>query len=94
LASPQLLARDFYISDFVLPGRNGLQLLDEIQKRSGRAIKGILMTGETSPGRMELALASRWKILLKPTGLASLLSAMSDVASGVDGVEPPGNCRE
>lgn len=81
MESPSLLGADFYISDFVLPGRNGIELLDVIRQRSGQAINAILMTGETSPERMELAKASGWKILIKPAGLENLLSTMAEVAA-------------
>lgn len=94
LASPKLLTKDFYISDFVLPGRDGLQLLDEIQKRSGHAINGVLMTGETLPSKMELAQASRWTIVLKPTGLGNLLSVMNNVVKDADAFASADSCRE
>jgi DNA-binding NtrC family response regulator len=81
MESPSLLDADFYISDFVLPGRNGIELLDAIRQRSGQAINAVLMTGETSPERMELAKTSEWKILIKPAGLANLLSVMNEVAA-------------
>lgn len=87
IASPLLLGGDFYISDFVLPGMNGIQLLDAIQARSPVPIKAILMTGETASDRIQLTKASGWKILFKPAGLARLLSVMDDVvnAHGMDG---------
>jgi len=53
-------------------------LLDAIQQRSGRAIRAVLMTGETSPEGMGLIKASGWKTLLKPAGLADLLSTLSE----------------
>ena len=79
IASPLLLGGDFFISDFVLPGMNGIQLLDIIQSRSPVPIKAILMTGETASDRIKLTKASGWKILFKPAGLASLLSTMADI---------------
>ena len=81
IASPLLLGGDFYISDFVLPGMNGIQLLDIIQSRSPVPISAILMTGETASNRINLTKSSGWKILLKPAGLASLLSMMNDTGN-------------
>lgn len=81
MEAPSLLDADFYISDFVLPGRNGVELLDAIQSRSARAINAVLMTGETSPDRMESASAAGWNVLLKPAGLSNLLSVMANVGA-------------
>lgn len=91
LASPTLIGRDFYISDLVLPGRNGVELLDTIQERSSRAIRAVLMTGETSPERMEITGSSGWRVILKPAGLASLLSVMNDI---VDAAGSEQRCRQ
>ena len=81
IASPLLLGGNFYISDFVLPGMNGIQLLDIIQSRSPVPISAILMTGETTSNRINLPKSSGWKMLLKPAGLASLLSMMNDTSN-------------
>ncbi len=81
IASPLLLSGNFYISDFVLPGMNGIQLLDIIQSRSPVPISAILMTGETTSNRINLPKSSGWKMLLKPAGLASLLSMMNDTSN-------------
>lgn len=81
LAWPEIMAADFYISDLVLPGQNGLQLLDAIQQRDQRPINAVLMTGETAPGRVEqIKAASRWPVLIKPADLSKVLDIMNAVA--------------
>ncbi len=80
LESPELLDADFYISDFSLPGSNGLRVLDTIQERAGRPIHAVLMTGETSPERIALTTSSQWTVLFKPADLAKLVAAMKAVA--------------
>ena len=80
MASPHLLTGDFYISDFILPGMNGIQLLDAIQKKSALPINALLMTGETSPDRVSITSASRWRVVFKPADLSRLLSIMNEVA--------------
>ena len=80
LDSPDILDADFYISDFMLPGLNGIQLLDAIQQRSATSIQAILMTGETSPERVKLATSSCWRVLFKPAELSRLLTLMNDSA--------------
>lgn len=79
LSSPLLLEADFYLSDFVLPGKTGLDFLNEIRNRSPRNTYGMLMTGGSSPGLMESAQASRWHVVLKPISLTDLLAAMAEV---------------
>ncbi len=79
VASPRLLGGDFYISDYVLPGENGISLLESIQSRSSSPIRAILMTGATSPERQEEIQSQRWRLLLKPANLSLILSIMSDV---------------
>lgn len=76
LASPEIMNADFYISDFRLPGLNGSQLLDAIQKRSPELIKAVLLTGDGSSSRIELTQSSGWPVLFKPIDLEKLVAAM------------------
>ncbi len=78
LDNASAMAADYYISDYRLPGMNGLQLLDAIQMSSARPINAVLLTGDTSPDCIEkLAQSSRWTVLFKPIDLPKLLSAMA-----------------
>jgi PAS domain S-box-containing protein len=77
LGSKEIATADFYISDFSLPGMNGLQLLDTLQQRSTTPINAVLLTGETSPQRIELATSSNWRVLFKPAELSRLVAVMS-----------------
>ena len=79
IASPRLLGGDFYISDYILPGANGVSLLDSIQERSSSPIRALLMTGETSPERMSGIQSLRWRVLFKPADLSRILTIMNDV---------------
>jgi len=84
LSGPEVLGADFYITDFNLPGLNGLELLAAIEQRSGGFIRAVVVTGETSPERIELNSSSPWKVLFKPVGLPDLLSAMDgEINEGV-----------
>ncbi len=76
LGSAAAKGADYYISDYRLPGMNGLQLLDAIQNNSAEPIKAVLLTGNTSPDQIAMMQSSRWKVLFKPIGLADLLSAL------------------
>jgi PAS domain S-box-containing protein len=78
LASPEIIGADFYISDFSLPGLDGVSFLDSIQQLCTAPIKAVLVTGETSPERMEMASTSPWRVIFKPVDLAGLLAVMSD----------------
>lgn len=81
LLSPDIVGADFYISDFSLPGLNGLQLLDRIQQRSATPIDAVLVTGETAPERIELTSAARWQVLFKPVELSRLAAVMTRSAA-------------
>ncbi|TXT40030.1 MAG: PAS domain S-box [Comamonadaceae bacterium] len=76
LACPQTMAVDHYISDYRLPGINGLALLEALQASSGVPIKAVVLTGNTSPDQLTLMQSSRWQVLFKPIDLSTLLSAM------------------
>lgn len=78
LRDPRITAADFYICDLVLPGTDGLELLDKIQQRSRRSIHAVLMTGQTGPEKASLTASSPWPVLFKPTDLARILTVMSE----------------
>ncbi len=78
LSCPTLLGADFYISDFNLPGIDGVQFLDLLQRESSRPIRAVLMTGETAMDQLEFASRTRWPVLFKPVGLSKLLALMSE----------------
>lgn len=75
-----IVGADFYISDFNLPGIDGVQFLNVLQARSNRPIDAVLMTGETSNDQLEFTSSSRWPVLFKPVGLNTLLGFMNDAA--------------
>jgi len=76
LGSAATIGADYYISDYRLPGMNGLQLLDAIQRNSAEPIKAVVLTGNTSPDQIVAMRSSGWKVLFKPVGLRKLLSAL------------------
>ena len=76
LASAAGLDADFYITDFRLPGINGLQLLEQIQQRYTRPINAVLLTGDTSPQQLEITKLSRWQVLFKPVTMSRILAAL------------------
>ncbi|WP_153111115.1 ATP-binding protein [Propionivibrio limicola] len=80
LASPAIAAADFYVTDFSMPGMNGLQLLAAIKQRVGHPIDAVLITGETSPERIRQASDAHWPVLFKPAELSGLLAVMNRAA--------------
>ena len=76
LADAAIANADFYISDFRLPGLSGLELLDAIQQRSGKPIKALVLTGDTSADQIALTQSSCWPVLFKPIDLPKLVSAI------------------
>jgi CheY-like chemotaxis protein len=77
LGSAEAMGADFYISDYRLPGMDGLQLLNAIQKNSAEPIKAVLLTGNTSTDQVSRLQASRWEVLFKPIDLPGLISAIA-----------------
>jgi CheY-like chemotaxis protein len=76
LQSVKAMAADCYISDYRLPGMDGLQLLDSIQSNSAEPIKAVLLTGNTSTGQISILQSCRWEVLFKPVDLPTLLAAI------------------
>ena len=77
LADSAVADADFYISDLRLPGLTGLELLDAIQQRSGKPIKALVLTGDTSGDRIAITQSSSWPVLFKPIDLSMLMSAIA-----------------
>jgi PAS domain S-box-containing protein len=76
LASPDIGDADFHICDLRLPGMNGREFLDALQLQSRKRIKGVILTGDTSPERVDLVRSSGWSIVFKPIDLPALLSTI------------------
>jgi PAS domain S-box-containing protein len=77
LADPDIMAADFYISDYRLPGMNGVQLLDTLQRRATHAIKAILLTGDLLVDQGARPLLLKWKVLDKPIDQFELVAAIA-----------------
>ena len=67
---------DYYVSDYRLPGMDGLEFLKSVQQASAKPIRAVLLTGDLSNGSSNLAEASPWPVLRKPVDLPELLSAL------------------
>lgn len=74
LADSRIENADFYFVDYRLPGMNGIQFLDELQKRAKQPIKATLLTGETFHEQISTTSSQRWKVLFKPIESAALMS--------------------
>lgn len=71
---------DIYISDFRLPGDiGGVELLDAIQHRLARPIKGLIITGDTSTDSVEALASSQWTVFHKPVEPLRLISAIASM---------------
>jgi PAS domain S-box-containing protein len=77
LGNTETRGADYYISDYRLPGMDGLQFLDAIQSSSAKLINAVLLTGDTSSLPAEqLVQSSRWEVFFKPTSLPDLLTGL------------------
>ena len=79
LASPDIADADFYICDLRLPGLNGREFLDALQRQSAKRIRGLILTGDTSPERVEVVRSSGWTVVFKPIDLPALLSTIKSL---------------
>jgi PAS domain S-box-containing protein len=69
---------DFYLTDLRLPDLSGLEFLQALQQRRGRVIKAAILTGDTSPDRIEIIKSSAWPVLFKPIEPEQLLRVMEE----------------
>jgi CheY-like chemotaxis protein len=69
---------DFYLTDLRLPDLSGLELLEALQQRRNSAIKAAILTGDTSPDRIEIIKSSAWPVLFKPIEPEQLLRVMEE----------------
>lgn len=94
LSDPIALQADYFVSDFRLPGMNGIELLDEIRRRAGHPINAVILTGELASAELATQNRSGYPVLLKPTEFETLLNvwrSQQAVAGGVAiDVSPPG----
>lgn len=73
LSDPAVFEADYLVSDFRLPGMNGVELLDEIRRRVGHPINGVLLTGELASVELTTQNRSGYPVLFKPTEFETLL---------------------
>lgn len=84
LASPEAKVHPFVmlLCDYRLAGgEDGLEAGLRLRERFSLDIPLLLITGETSPERLQRARASGMPMLFKPVSAAMLLQAMADLAS-------------
>jgi PAS domain S-box-containing protein len=78
LSNPEITDTDAYVSDFRLPGMNGVQFLERLRQRSTKPFKAVILSGDTSKERIEKTESSGWPILFKPVEFSKLLAALED----------------
>jgi DNA-binding response OmpR family regulator len=66
---------------------SGFDFLDEVQRRAGTPIKGLVLTGNTSGEVAKLSTESGWSVLYKPIKLTSLVAAI-ETLDGAAGIRP------
>jgi len=69
---------DYYVADYSLGKKlTGAQFLQEMQRRAGKPIRGVIVTGETSSKFIEGIAGLSWPVLHKPISYAKLAAALS-----------------
>jgi anti-sigma regulatory factor (Ser/Thr protein kinase) len=71
------IAADYFVADYSLGMKlTGAEFLQEMQRRAGNPIKGVIVTGETSSTFMEGIAGLPWPVLHKPVNYAKLAAAL------------------
>jgi PAS domain S-box-containing protein len=72
------IAAEYFLVDYSLGTKlTGAEFLQEIQRRSGKPIKGVIVTGETSSTFIEGIAGLSWPVLHKPVNYAKLAAALN-----------------
>jgi len=71
---------DVVVSDFHLgPGKNGLELLEEMRQIAGRDLPAVILSGDTSPVLARIGTVSRVTLLRKPVDARQLILRLEDL---------------
>ena len=82
---------DMIVSDFRLPGRfTGVQTVTKVGERLGRAVPGLILTGDTAPERIRDAVATGCRLLHKPVTPDDLRDAIAAILSERPAGRPAG----
>lgn len=73
---------DLHVFDLSLAGANGLALLTSIEHRRGAAVRGLIVTGSTSPEPLNILRRSGRPWITKPVSSAQLIAAAADLLRG------------
>ena len=68
---------DCYVSDYRLPGMDGVAFLETIRDNAGGPINAVLVSGDRTPDRVARAREAGWPLLIKPVSFTELLSALA-----------------
>jgi CheY-like chemotaxis protein/anti-sigma regulatory factor (Ser/Thr protein kinase) len=72
------IAADYFVADYSLGNElTGAEFLQEMQRRAGNPIKGVIVTGETSSTFIEGIASLPWPVLHKPVNFAKLAAALA-----------------
>lgn len=81
LADTEIAGADFYITDFRLPGMDGIRYLGAVQQHSKSPLRAVVLTGDTSADRIEMTKSYGWTVLFKPVDLPKLILAIGSQES-------------
>jgi CheY-like chemotaxis protein/anti-sigma regulatory factor (Ser/Thr protein kinase) len=69
---------DYFVADYSLGKKlTGAEFLQEMQRRAGKPIRGVIVTGETASTFIEGIAGLPWPVLHKPINYAKLAAALS-----------------
>ena len=79
MGSADIENADYFIVDYMLGGEhNGIQFLNQIHQRSGKPIKALMISGDTSADLIRKSEMSGWPLLHKPVDILNLMRILQN----------------
>lgn len=75
LGDPEVPDADYFVFDFRLPGISGLELLEQLRRRTGHRLNAVILTGEMASDRFAAQGDKGYTLLFKPVDFALLMGA-------------------
>ena len=72
---------DILVTDYRLPGLNGVEVARRVRQLTGKELPVVLMTGDTSSNEIDAARLSNYSVLHKPVDTDQLISVMELLTS-------------
>jgi CheY-like chemotaxis protein len=80
---------DVVVTDYRLPGLNGVEVLRQLRELTGKNLPAVIMTGDTSPDETGLAQLANCSVLHKPVDTDKLVALLGSATLDPEAHEGP-----